>query len=329
MKLTQSFMSLACVVVAASWVNFCACSGDASLGYDKDASADGSSNTTMADVVEPLDSTNSDSGHPNIDEGGSSWPPSSSPIDASQGQDSPVPESGDLEVRVDAAPAENSESPDTGSSEADSSDAPNGDSATQDEGATDAGTQGDDASCTFECFRAPECVSVCGGPMVLGECCSCPAGMFDQVGGCSVVDAADTEGGPDAEGADGASCETAQCVHAFQCATSCDGPELTNGCCPCPAGMIDWTTCESDAQPPPPPPLGLNSACEGDGGGPSVGTPWFCPSGLTVITFYGITSAEFCMCGIPCAAGVSACPSTTTCMGASSDGPPAHCDSLP
>jgi hypothetical protein len=46
---------------------------------------------------------------------------------------------------------------------------------------TSHGSTGSSTGGCGECFRAIQCVKMCGGPVVQSGCCPCPAGTFDDI----------------------------------------------------------------------------------------------------------------------------------------------------
>lgn len=318
MRINLPLVSLAWIagVVGPCWL--CACSGDASLGYDRDASADACKDATVADVGPTQDSTNSDTGYPQGD--------SQSP----QSQDSERPDASASPVGVDAEAG-----PDTGAG---------GDATVadvmppQDSGVPDVESPPDvteAASCSVvECIRAVECATSCDGPALTNGCCPCPAGMVDW-STCAV------DAGPAVDASDG-SCPIPECDNGYVCTAYCGGPVFSSGCCACPAGSFDvfGLRCDSaDGGQTPSTEAGEDGGADASGdGGASAGlntachlgadaADGACPYGLTAMTFYaaaGPAGVQFCLCSIPCSMDASTCPAPTQCA-AVSDGVPEHC----
>jgi hypothetical protein len=157
---------------------------------------------------------------------------------------------------------------------------------------------------------------------------SAGTGSSDPSGSSGTGSGGDTSGAgtgssdPSGGTGSGSDCTQVQCLRAYECVESCDGPVLSASCCPCTAPTFDRITCDSGAagagSGSDPNLEELNTPCAADG---------TCSEGLTPVKYYGIAGSagpEFCDCTIPCEEDPNVCPEGTSCV-TISDGPGTVC----
>lgn len=174
---------------AALWMG---CSGDASLGGDKKEQEVNPDTTTTS-------GSSSDSGTEGSTTGSNSGGASSA--SSSSNATSGSSTAGAVTTGSTDASGGTGGTSGTGGTGGTSDTSTTGDTATtggtggQTSTATTASTTGSDSCEVIECFRAIECVTECGGPVLKASCCPCDPGTFDNIECGQCVDGETTDDG--------------------------------------------------------------------------------------------------------------------------------------